>query len=408
MTTLLAVNNYYYRRGGAEAVFLDHNRLFEAEGWRVVPFAMRHPRNLASPWADYFVEEIEYGRRYSLGDRLVRVPKVVYSFEARRRLAALLDRVRPDAAHAHNVYHHLSPSVLWALHARGVPTVLTLHDLKIACPAYTMLAPDGVCERCRGGRLYEVVRHRCLKGSLPLSLVAYAEATLHRRLRTYERCVARLVVPSRFYATRLAEWGIASAKLVHVPNFVAAGDYEPRYAPGRRFVYVGRLVREKGVATLIRAAARAGVGVRVIGAGPESQALQSLARTLAANVEFTGHLVGPALRDAIAGARAVVLPSEWYENAPLALLEAYALGKPVIGAHIGGIPELIREGETGTAFASGSVDELAARLVEFASRPDDQLAALGAEARRVAETEYSPRRYRERILDVYRDAGLAA
>ena len=176
MTTLLSVNNYHYYRGGAETVFLEHNRMFERQGWQVVPFAMHHARNLPSPWSEHFVDEIEFGETYSLREKLTRVPRVIYSRQARQRLRQLLDATHPDICHAHNLYHHISPSILGLLKQRGVPVVLTLHDLKIACPAYQMLASDGICERCRDGRLYNVVRHRCIKNSSALSAVVMVEA----------------------------------------------------------------------------------------------------------------------------------------------------------------------------------------------------------------------------------------
>lgn len=405
MATLLAVNNYFYRRGGAEAVFLEHNAMLARAGWRVVPFAMQHPRNLDSPWSEYFVDEIEFGADYTLAAKLVRVPKVVYSLEARRRLGELLDRVRPDACHAHNIYHHLSPSILGLLHDRGVPTVLTLHDLKIACPAYTMLSRGTICERCRGGRIHNVLVHRCIKGSLALSAIAMVEAAVHSMLGSYDR-VSRFVVPSRFYATKLVEWGVPPERFRHVPNFVDAAACEPRYAPGDAFLYFGRLAPEKGLATLVRAAALAAVPVVLAGTGPEAAQLERLAQACGARVRFTGHLAGAALQSMIREARAVVLPSEWYENAPLSVLEAYAHGKAVLGARIGGIPELIRDGETGTTFTSGDVDELAARLREYAALPDATIAAQGAAAREYVAAEFSLERYRDRILSLYREIGV--
>ena len=151
MATLLSINNYYYYRGGAETVFLEHNRMFDAAGWSVVPFAMKHPQNLPTPWSRHFVEEIEFGQDYSFAQQLARAGKVIYSFEARTKLARVLDQAHPAVAHGHNIYHHISPAILGLLKQRKVPTVLTLHDLKVACPAYNMLAPDGICERCRGG-----------------------------------------------------------------------------------------------------------------------------------------------------------------------------------------------------------------------------------------------------------------
>lgn len=407
MATLLSINNYYYYRGGAETVFLEHNRMFEAGGWNVVPFAMKHPQNLPTPWSRHFVEEIEFGQRYSPVQQAARAAKVIYSFEARDKLATLLDATRPAVAHGHNIYHHISPSILGLLQRRKVPTVLTLHDLKIACPAYNMLAPDGICERCRGGRLHNVLVHKCIKGSAALSGIVMLEAMLHRLLGSYSRGVDRFVVPSRFYIDKLTQWGMAADRCRYVPNFVAADRYEPMFAAGARFLYFGRLSREKGIATLIRAAGQARLPLSVAGTGPQSEELQALAQQLGADVTFLGYLSGAALHAAIGAALAVVVPSEWYENAPMSVLEAYALGKPVIGARIGGIGELIRENETGLGFASGDVRSLAAALGEFAALEPARIAAMGRSGREWVEAEFSAERYRERILAVYRELGVA-
>ena len=406
MSTLLSVNNYHYYRGGAETVFLEHNRMFERESWEVVPFAMKHSRNLPTPWSEYFVDEIEFGERYSLGQKLLRAPRVIYSLQARRRLAQLLDAVHPDICHAHNIYHHISPSILGLLKRREVPVVLTLHDLKIACPAYNMLARDGICERCRGGRLYNVALERCIKDSGTLSTIAMLEAVLHRLIGSYSRCVSRFVVPSRFYAEKLKEWGIPAGNFRHVPNFVDVARYEPRYLPGDRVLYFGRLSREKGLQTLVRAAAEARCKLAIAGTGPELETLRRLVVQSGAEVEFLGFLTGHALHGAVQRARAVVLPSEWYENAPMSLLEAYALGKPVIGARIGGIPELVQPEITGILFQSGDVTSLAEALYRIKQCADPELADMGREGRRWVESEFTADIYRNRILDVYRELGV--
>jgi glycosyltransferase involved in cell wall biosynthesis len=406
--TLLSINNYYYRRGGAETVFLEHNQMFESLGWGVAPFAMHHPKNLTTPWSRYFVDEIEFGESYSLVQKLIRARKVIYSSEACRKLGRLIDDLHPDVAHAHNIYHHISPSILGLLKRRGVPTVLTLHDLKVACPAYNMLAADGICERCKGGRLYNVLLHRCIKGSAMLSGVVMAEAVLHRLIGSYRDCVSRFVVPSRFYIAKLTEWGLPSQLFRYVPNFVDASRYAPSFAPGDGFLYLGRLSREKGLATLIRAAAAAGCKVSIAGTGPQAEELQALARETRADVEFLGYLTGDALHDAVRRARAVVLASESYENAPVSLLEAYALGKPVIGARIGGIPELIREGETGSSFASGDVASLATAMQTMMERTPSDVAAMGRSGRQWMEKDFTADRYRDGVLDIYRELGVRA
>jgi glycosyltransferase involved in cell wall biosynthesis len=284
--------------------------------------------------------------------------------------------------------------------------VLTLHDLNIACPAYNMLAPDGICERCKGGKLYNVVRNRCIGGSAAMSLVVMMEAMVHKLLGSYRRHVDCFVVPSRFYIEKFSEWGMPASLFRHVPNFVDVGRHEPRYEPGDAFLYFGRVIRQKGVATLIRGVAAARKKLLIAGTGPELEEMRALASRLNADVTFLGHLGGSQLHDVIGNCRAVVLPSEWYENAPVSLLEAYALGKPVIGARIGGIPELIRENETGVCFESGNVKSLQSTLEDFDSRPRTQIQEMGAAGRRWVAEEFTVAMYRQRIMALYRDLGV--
>ena len=408
MPTLLSVNSYFYRRDGSEVVFLEHNRLFADAGWNVVPFSMRHSENLASEWSDYFVTEVEFGRNYSLVEKLIRVPKVIYSLEARKNIERLISLLCPDICHCHTIYHHLSPSILGTLRRAGIPTVMTLHDLKIACPAYHMFNRDGICERCRRGKLYNVLNHRCIKDSPLLSLVVMTEALVHQVLGSYSSCVDRFVSPCRFYIDKLVEWGWSRQKFVHIPNPINLDGYEPSYLAGRAFLYLGRLSPEKGLLTLIRAAARAKVPVRLAGSGPQLEILESEAQRLEADVQFLGHLSGQSLVDEIRACRATVLAAEWYENAPMSILESFALGKPVIGARIGGIPELVREGSTGWLFESGSVSELADSLRAVASLRDSCVAEVGRAARGLVESEYSSNLYRERMNRLYADMASEA
>lgn len=406
--SLLSINNYYYRRGGAEVVFLEQNRMLEEAGWQVVPFAMKHPNNLATPWDTYFPDEIEFGQDYSTTAKLVRASRVVYSLQARDRLKELLGVFSPRIAHVHNIYHHLSPSILPLLRERGIPVVMTVHDLKLACPAYTMMRGNRPCESCRGGKVHNVLLNRCIKGSAALSAVVMAEAALHRLLRTYESSVARFIVPSRFVLETLVRWGWPRESFVHVPNFVDVDRFPPGSGIGRRFVYCGRLDALKGVETLVRAAALARQPVTIVGAGPQEARLHALAAELNADVSFAGYLAKDALIDVLRSARAVVVPSEVNENAPLSLLEAYATARPVIGSSIAGIPELIREDETGALFPTGDVEALAAILERFGEFPDRRLADMGNAGRRWVEQDFNPAVYRDRLLSLYASLELVA
>ena len=399
---LLSINNYFYPRGGAEVVFLEQNRMFEDIGWQVVPFSMRHAKNLPTPWSDYFPDEIEFGESYSLASKLVRAPRVIYSLQARKKLRALLRQVKPRIAHVHNIYHHLSPSILSLLREEGIPVVLTVHDLKLGCPAYTMMRGNKPCDECRGGHFHRVAVNRCIKGSLALSSLVMIESYVHRYLKLYDANVTRFVVPSRFMLETLVAWGWDRERFVYIPNFVDLERFKPREPIGKRFVYCGRLDRLKGAGTLIAAAAKAKQPVTIAGAGPDEARLRALAAELDADVDFRGHLTKDALAGVIETARAVVMPSEVNENAPLAVLEGYAAGRPAIGSRIAGIPELIREDETGALFTTGDADALAAVLARFAALPDERLAAMGAAGRRWVEQDFSAAVYRSRMLDLYR------
>jgi len=400
MPTLLSINNYHYRRGGAESVFLAHNELFAQSGWEVVPFCMKHEGNLPSDWEQHFVDEIELGATYNFTERLRKSAKAIYSWEAQKKIGRLLHDVKPDLAHGHNIYHHISPAILSTLSKKGIPIVLTLHDLKLACPAYRMITHDGICERCKGGRLYNATRNRCMHGSTPLSIWVTIEAYVHRFLRSYAKHVDRFIVPSRFYISKFEEWGWAGDRFTYIPNFVRGEEIRPEFRPADGFVYFGRLSGEKGLATLIKASVSADVRIQIIGTGPEESNLKALASQLDARVEFPGYLSGEALFDRLRASRAIVLPSEWYENAPISLLEAYATGKPVIGANIGGIPEMITE-ERGRTFEAFSANSLAEVLTEFNDMPIGELEQMGRSARTYVMAVHSRQSYLDKCRSVY-------
>jgi glycosyltransferase involved in cell wall biosynthesis len=409
MTTqrLLSLNTYNYRRGGSDVVFLEHDSMFRTHGWETAVMTMHHPKNLPSPWEGYFADEIEFGNTYSLPQRLAMAGKVIYSLEAKRKISRLLDAFPADIAHAHCIYHHLSPSVLVELKARHIPTVMTAHDLKLACPAYKMLNRSGVCERCKSGNLLHLVRHRCIRDSLPVSGLVALESAVHKSLGLYRRTLDKVVAPSLFYQQKLMEWGWPAEQLAYIPNYIDAQSYEPDYTPGDYFFYFGRLALEKGVGTLIQAAAAAKVKLRIAGTGPESEVLMDLAKRTGADIEFLGFVSGPPLWQWLRGARAVVLPSEWYENAPMSVLEAYACGKPVIGARIGGIPEMVKEGNTGLLFESGSVADLQFALRSLADMPDTQLSEMGRTAREYVADTFTAERYYSEMLALYASLGVS-
>ncbi|MFZ4759612.1 MAG: glycosyltransferase, partial [Burkholderiaceae bacterium] len=357
-------------------------------------------------WSRFFVDEIQFGHSYSLGQKVVKATKVVWSFEAQRQLRALLAEFRPDVAHLHNIYHHLSPSILPVLRKAGVPTVMTAHDLKIACPNNKMYNASGVCERCKGGRVHNVVRFRCVQDSLAASAIVAAEAAVNGVLGSYRNNVDRIVVPSRFFLEKFVEWGWPRDLFRYIPNWLDATRIEADPRPGGYFLYLGRLAPEKGVATLIRAARQAGVRLAVAGDGPMRPALEAMAEGATDRIELLGFRSGDDLARIVRGARAVVAPSEWYENAPLSVLEALAAGKPLIGSRIGGIPELVDEGRSGWLFPAGDADALADLLRKVSAIPDATLEAMGQEGRARVERDFGRQGYIDAMLALYAELGV--
>lgn len=406
MPRLLSINTYHYRRGGSDAVFFEHDALFRDIGWDTSVFTMHHPRNEPSEWSDYFANEIEFGHQYGLMDKLRMAGKIIWSLEAKEKINRLLDRFPADVAHAHCIYHHLSPSVLSACHERGIPTVMTAHDLKLACPAYKMLNSTGICERCKGGNLSHLLINRCVRDSLMVSGLVALESAVHKSLGLYRKNLNKIVVPSLFFKEKLIEWGWDEQMLEYIPNFIRPENYQPQYEPGDYFLYFGRLAPEKGVGTLIKAALKAGVTLRIAGTGPMEAELKAMVPAGNTQIEFMGFCGGEKLWSLVRGSRAVVLPSEWYENAPMSVLEAYACGKPVIGARIGGIPEMVQDAETGYLFESGDSDLLSDCLGRLEGMSGQEVMQLGKHAREYVAMTYNEGRYLASILGLYESLGV--
>jgi glycosyltransferase involved in cell wall biosynthesis len=402
MRNLLSINNYHYRRGGSDVVYFEHAKLVESVGWNNAFFSMHHPKNEDSEWSEFFVEEIEFGHSYSLIDKLSKAAKTIYSIEARRNLDKLIAKYRPDIAHLHCIYHHLSPSFISLLKDSGIPVVMTAHDLKIACPAYKMLNRQGICERCKTGNVLNVAINKCIRNSFSASALVALESATHKWLGLYKN-LDRIIVPSKFFLEKFVEWGWPRSKFVYIPNFVKADTFEPEYSAGNYFIYFGRLAPEKGLATLINAAKISGTALKIVGTGPESESLQKLASSLNVDIEFCGYQSGTALHTLVRRSRAVVLPSEWYENAPMSVLESFAMGKPVIGADIGGIPELVIPNQTGWRFISGDAASLASSLSYAANLPDIEISKLGKSARQFVEHSFNEQVYADRTLSLYRE-----
>jgi glycosyltransferase involved in cell wall biosynthesis len=405
--TILQANKFHFVKGGADRYYLEVSRLLAEAGHRVEHLAMRHPENEPVDGNATFVEEVDYHASHSPWQALRAASRVVYNRESARRVRGLVLEKRPRVAHLHNIYHQLSLSVVRELDRHNIPMVMTLHDYKPVCPGYLLMTNGSLCERCRGGNFYHAAVHKCILGSRPASLVGSLEAYLHHLWGSYGK-IALYLCPSQFLLEKVRDMGLGKAGFRQINYPLLLDRYEPDYEGSPVLIYAGRLSREKGIPTLLEAARREGVGsgwtLRVLGEGPLRGELEAKVRSwgLEDGIRFEGYLSGSDLHDAIRSARAVVVPSEWFENQPYAVLEAFALGKPVIGSRMGGIPEMVRDDSTGWTFPPGDAESLG-ECIRKALKEPGRASEMGREARRQVEERHNPGKHVEDLLAIYEE-----
>lgn len=404
---VLHVNKFLYRRGGAEGYLLDLAQLQRGAGDEVAYFGMTHPENPPSlRYAAHFPRQVELEPvPAGAAARAAAAGRMIWSPASRRGLARVLDDFRPDVVHLHNIYHQLSPSVLAAVRRAGVPCVLTLHDYKLACPSYQLLDRGRLCDACVTGGPLMAARRRCKNGSLTASGLLAVESWLHRRLRAYDP-VHLFLSPSRFLAEVMRRAGVYPDRIRVLNNFVDTRAVPAKDTPGGPVVAAGRLSPEKGFDVLIEAAAElpAGVSVEIAGDGPAGPALRDLAQLRApGRVRFHGRLDAPRLQALLRSAAVVAVPSRWHENQPMAVLEAFACGVPVVGAGLGGLPELIRPGVDGEVVPASDPAALAAVLRRMLAEPE-RTHQMGQAGRAKVERHFGPLDHLTRLRAAYQSA----
>lgn len=407
---VLHVNKFLYRRGGAEGYLLDLAALQRAAGDTVAYFGMAHPENESPlPYAGHFPTEVELEPAPSgLRPRAVAAGRMLWSPSSRRGLARVIEDFRPDVLHLHNIYHQLSPSVLAAARSAGVPCVLTMHDYKLACPSYQLLDRGQPCQACVTDGPLRAARRRCKDGSLSRSALLAVESWLHRELGLYDP-VQVFVSPSRFLADVMHRAGVYPDRLRVVNHFVDLRGIAAKEQPGGGVVFAGRLAPEKGVDVLVEAVAALpdGVPVEIAGDGPARPALEALAQRLApGRVRFHGRLDKARLHDLVRSAAVVAVPSRWHENQPMAVLEAFACGVPVVATDLGGLPELVEPGVDGRIVPADQPAALADALRELLADPE-RAHRMGLAGRAKVARDFAPDRHLSRIRELYAEAAGA-
>lgn len=370
---ILQIHKFFYPHAGSETVLFHTRDLLSAGGHEIIDFAMEHPKNVESPYDKFFAPRREYtdGSRNALLRGRDAISSV-YSLAARTRLRDLLTQAKPDIAHIHLIYHQLTMSIVDELAQAGVPMVMTLHDYKIGCPAYVLYRDGHPCHDCTTGAVYNVVRHKCIKGSRSASSLAAMEAALSRLAGKYDKIDA-FICPSEFVGSVAIEAGIPSERIHVIPNFLPddeVGQLVPSLAERPRFLFAGRLEEVKGIGDLLEAfrGEDLTLGTLVIaGAGGGLEGRVEEAAKELTNVEYLGRLSRDEVIDQLRHSRAAILPSRWDENCPMSILEARALGIPVIVSDLGGLPEMVTDEVDGKVVRAGDIAALRTAIRELAA-----------------------------------------
>lgn len=363
---VLLVNKFHYIKGGSETYYFGLADFLREQGHEVIFFSMKDEKNVPCEQKKYFVENVDFNQKMNPVKLVKASLKMLYSLEARKKFEQLLIDEKPDIIHLNIFQSQLTGSIVDVAYKYHIPMVYTAHDLKSVCPNYQMLNQGDICEKCIHGNYTYCAKTGCMKDSKLKSVLATLEAYVYKWRKTYQK-LDLIITPSVFYRRKIEEAGIAKCPVVHMTNFLPEGtEYNVSEKPGEYFLYFGRISREKGILTLVRAYAEAKVKkpLYIVGTGPIEEQVHQLIEELhmSNKIKMLGFKSGNELKEIVANSLCVCLPSEWYENGPYSIMEAQAVGKPVIVSDNGGLPELVENGVTGYIVKSKDIHDLKKKL----------------------------------------------
>ncbi|MDF9830655.1 glycosyltransferase [Parabacteroides sp. PF5-6] len=394
MARIVLVNKFYYPRGGDCIATIDLEALLKANGHEVAMFAMQHKENLPSPYQTYFPSEVSYSRETKTS-KIKTITRPLGAKEVKEKFSLLLDEFKPEIVHLQNIHTQLSPVLAQIAHKRKIKVIWTLHDYKLLCHRSDCLRNDIPCERCFN-RKWEVLKYKCVKNSFMGSLLAYAESLKWNRKRL-EKYTDRFICPSHFQKEKMISGKFCADKISVLSNFttINTGGFD-NYEKQDYFCYVGRISKEKGIETMINAAIKARIHLKIAGRGPLFEELKG--KYSSSHIEFLGYLNQTGIRELLGKSRAMIMPSECYDVNPISVIESLGLGTPVIGSRMGGIPDLIDEGINGMLFDAWDTDELAKKMTEIVNghKSFDYKAIA-----KISSERFSPEKYYQQLLYIY-------
>lgn len=393
---ILLVNKFHYLRGGSEKYYFELAQLLKSKGHTVGFFSMKHEENITTGDAEYFVEEIDL----NTGSKL-KALDVIYSQENKRLMAKALEEFKPDIVHINNFQRQLSASIIDAIKEKNIPIVMTVHDLNPICPASIMLYNGEVCDDCITKGYAQCIKKKCVKGSTLKSTLGVMEKKYYDIHKVFRK-IDCIISPSEFNKNQLVNGKLKYNEIVTLHNFVNESERN-EYVLGEYAFYLGRLSKEKGILNLIEAIGDIpDAKLLIAGDGPERERIEAYIsdHKLDGRITLLGYQNQDSIHKYITNSRFVVIPSICNENCPYSVLEAMEIGKPIVASRIGGIPELIADGENGYLYKADDINELKEKLTLLLDN-DDKVNRFAQKSRELYESYYSPDSYYNELIKIY-------
>ena len=403
---ILQINVFNYRRGGAETVYLNTSQYLRDLGHDVINFTLKWEENYPSKYEKYFPES--KGTRKGIFRQINNAFNYFYHIEAAKKIEQLIIDERPEIAQIHLIWGQISPSILPVLKRYNIPVIFTIHDYRIVCPAYTFRSRKGeICEKCGNGAFYNCFLNNCTKGNYIYSAMMGMEQYFRNAFFNPAKYADGILYVSNFaknihekYMPALKEK--TSIVLYNVSDHIF--DTKEVNGNDKYFLFFGRLSKEKGITSLIETFKDLpDIKLKIVGTGPEESTLKKLVASYGANnIEFLGYKTGKDLHKVIREAYFTLVPSEWYENNPLTIIESYSAWIPVIGSRIGGIPEIIEDGKTGYIFEARNVEQLRNCIIKANNLSKEEYAQFCKNTNDFALTYFNPEKYSASLVNLYK------
>jgi len=338
---ILHINKFLYPFGGAETYMFELAKAQDSIGHEIAYWGMSDDKNIVEDTYNSFAPNVNYHIPKS-GNKFKQVLETIYSNTNKKRLGILLDKFNPTIVHIHNFNFQLTPSILRAIKQRGVKIVYTAHDSQLVCPWHRLynFQTNSQCTKCVNGSFLNCIKDKCFDGSFSKSSVGAMESIFYHSKNYYDKKIDLIISPSKFLASLIRKK--IKAPITTIPNFV---DWELKDSYEKKqpyILYFGRVSPEKGIIDTLQSIINHKIHLKIVGNGPDVENIPN-----SPFIKYLGVKYDDELKNIISKAKFVILPSKWYENCPMTVIESFACGTPVISSNHSGFKELINNGSNG-------------------------------------------------------------